>query len=367
MLTGDNSLPFVHHKKYYIPGGDLFIVVEKILFRVDSYFFQRESDVFAKLITPVSPGAQSQGSDASTAIILDELSAEDFAKFLWVFYNPLYSLYDAAVEDWEVILTLSDRWSFPEVKNLAIRELEKKTMPDVKRIKLYQKHNVDRNYLIPSYIALCEREEPLTVEEGLDLGITTVTQIVTTREQIRRTRASYLPIGTKGPLTPTIHGSDLHEVIRQLFNIAPPEIVSTDETSNFITDALPTPATIQSTLFQVKQPIHEEEQIPPQRSKPKQKKGTKKVKQLEIKTLAPQQTTVIPQKPAAALTPTPTRMKIRPRQVAEETEDETKPKKLTSEAEGDAQLQKVEEDAKNKSASFAEGNELDTRYSVLKG
>jgi len=322
----------MHHEKYYIPGGDLFIVVEKILFRVDSYFFQRESNEFAELITPASPGAQPQGSDVSTAIILDALSVEDFAKFLWVFYNPLYSLYNAAVEDWEVILTLSDRWSFPEVKNLAIRELEKIAIPDVKRIKLYHEHNVDRNYLIPCYIALCERGEPLTAEEGIHLGMITVTQIVTAREHIRR--VSHLASGTGDPSTPIIHKSDLHEVIRQIFNIAPPEIVSfsTDEISN-TTDAL-LALTIQPTFLQVKQPAREEEQTaPPQQPKPQRKKGKQKVKQVETGTgTAPESTAAIPQKLAATPTPTPTQMKNRPWPVAEETKDKTK---STSEAEDD--------------------------------
>ena len=354
----------MHHEKYYIPGGDLFIVVEKVLFRVDSYFFQRESNEFAELLTPASPATHPSGSDVSMAILLDGLSAEDFAKFLWVFYNPLYSLYHAAVEDWEVILTLSNRWSFREVKNLAIRELEKMAISDVKRIKLYHDHNVDRNYLIPCFIALCKREESLTVEEGIHLGMITVTQIVTAREHIRR--VSHLTSGTGGPSTPIIHGSDLHDVIRQLFNIAPPEIVSfsTDETSN-TTDALLTSPTIQPALLQVKQPTREEEQTaPPQQPKPQRKKGTKKVKQVETGTgtapeptptptptqmknrpwplveetknetkstsgagaegdgPAPQPTTVIPHKPAT--TPTPTRMKTRLWQMAEETMDETK-------------------------------------------
>ncbi|KIM46832.1 hypothetical protein M413DRAFT_422275 [Hebeloma cylindrosporum] len=186
MSTEYNSPPLAHHEQYYISGGDLFIVVEKTLFRVHSYFFLRESNDFAELITPASREAKRRGSDVSTAITLDELSPEDFAKFLWVFYNPLYDLYDASVEDWEVILALSNRWTFPEVKNLATRELERKPMRDVKRIKLYHEHNLDRNCLIPCYIALCEREDPLTVEEGIDLGMATVTQIVAAREYVRR-------------------------------------------------------------------------------------------------------------------------------------------------------------------------------------
>jgi len=146
-----------------------------------------------------------------------------------------YSLYEAPVEDWEVILTLANRWSFPGVKALAIRELQKKFMSDVKRIKLYKENHVDRNYLIPCYARLCEREAPLTAEEGLDLGMIDVIQIAAAREQAR---SAFLPSGARSPLTPTIHGTDLEEVIRQVFHIAPLETGFTADETTHITGAL---------------------------------------------------------------------------------------------------------------------------------
>ena len=95
-LSEDNSHTHVHHEKYYIPDGDLFIVVEQILFRVHGHFF-RESEWFAdKLSTPASPGVKPQGFDESTPIILDGLSSVDFAKFLGAFYNPRNSLDEVA-------------------------------------------------------------------------------------------------------------------------------------------------------------------------------------------------------------------------------------------------------------------------------
>ncbi|KAF8911665.1 hypothetical protein CPB84DRAFT_1671992 [Gymnopilus junonius] len=207
------------HDEYYILGGDLCILAKHIHFRVHRYFFERESNWFRKqLVVPASPGAKPQGSDDSNAIILEDLTPAEFARFLWVFYNPKFSLYDAEVEDWSSILVLAQRWSFPEVKALAVRELEQKPMLDVKRIKLYHETDVDRNILIPRYAALIEREEPLTLTEGFDLGMETTLQIAQGREEARAAR---LPSGVRSPLTPTLKGADLHEVVRELFKIAP--------------------------------------------------------------------------------------------------------------------------------------------------
>ncbi|KAF8959962.1 hypothetical protein BDZ97DRAFT_1367307 [Flammula alnicola] len=236
-------LTLTRHETYYISGGDLFILVDHIQFKVHRYFFERESKFFStKLATPLSAGSPLQGSGDSNAIILENVTADQFATFLWVFYNPKYSLYEAPVEDWEVILALANRWSFDEVKSLAIRELEKKEMPDVQRIKLYHENNVDRNFLIPGYAALCEREEPLSLSEGMDLGMETTLMIARGREEARSSR---LASGARSPQTPTIHGADLHEVIRELFQIASPGTDSEAHatTNGKSTEETPKPAT----------------------------------------------------------------------------------------------------------------------------
>ncbi len=131
-----------------------------------------------------------------------------------------YSIYEAETEEWETILRLANRWQFPEVKHLAIRELEKKDILDVRRIKLYQDNEVDRNFLVPRYAALCEREAPLTFTEGVDLGMETALMIAQGREEVRSARTAS---GARSPLTPTVHGADLDAVIRELFQIKPAE------------------------------------------------------------------------------------------------------------------------------------------------
>jgi len=102
-------------------------------------------------------------------------------------------------------------------------------MLDVKRIKLYQDNEVDRRLLVPRYAALCEREETLTLEEGFDLGMETTLMIARGREQARSQR---LPTGGRSPLTPTAHGSDLIEIVRELFKLpAGEEDVGSPETA----------------------------------------------------------------------------------------------------------------------------------------
>ncbi|KAL0955732.1 hypothetical protein HGRIS_001949 [Hohenbuehelia grisea] len=208
------------HEKYYLNGGDLHFVVEHVTFRVHRYFFERESPFFrGKLAAPASPGASLQGTEDSNAIVLSDVKAADFAMFLWVFYNPVYSLYDATVEEWCSILHLAADWEFNEVKNLCVRELEKLAMPDVDRVVIYHKYHVDRNLLIPRYAALCAREEPLTLPEGMKLGMETTLMISRARECARA-----LPRPDSGARSPTraeVEPVVMTDIIKDVFNIEP--------------------------------------------------------------------------------------------------------------------------------------------------
>lgn len=115
------------------------------------------------------------------------------------------------------ILSLSHRWAFPEVKALAVRELEKQSMGDVDRVVVYQENEVDRNLLIPCYAALCERDDPISPAEGRRMGIDTALTIAHLREMARRP-----PVDCRSPAPATFHGNDLHSIVRELFTIPLP-------------------------------------------------------------------------------------------------------------------------------------------------
>ncbi|KAF7295994.1 BTB domain-containing protein [Mycena kentingensis (nom. inval.)] len=206
---------------YYLPGGDLYCIAENKIFRVHRYFFERESTYFQRhLAIPATPGAPRRGTSDDSALLLENIRSEAFAKLLWVFYNPKYSLYDATVEDWSTILELADKWGFAEVKNLAVRQLEKLEMADVDRIVLYHAYSVDERFLVPRYVALCERPELLTVEEGLLLGMKTVISLTRARECARNPNSGGLtPSGMRSPSPATMSEKELTDIILDHFEI----------------------------------------------------------------------------------------------------------------------------------------------------
>ncbi|KAF9047609.1 hypothetical protein BJ165DRAFT_1344790 [Panaeolus papilionaceus] len=216
---------FRPHEKYYFPAGDLHVLAGHTMFRIHSYFFSRESPIFNRRLYPASPGSEREGTTESNPIMLEEdIKPRDFEKLLWVFYNPRYSLYEGAtVDDWRVILNLADKWSFPEVKELAVRELHKTDLDLVSKMALYEKYKVDPKHLVPLYAQLCQRETPLTFEEANIIGLKASHLVAITREKLRSLPSS----GGKSPLP---EGLELQDVFRAVEEGLDVEVGSTSVT-----------------------------------------------------------------------------------------------------------------------------------------
>ncbi|KAI6115849.1 hypothetical protein F5141DRAFT_1187318 [Pisolithus sp. B1] len=207
----------VQHKDYYLRGGDMTILVENHLYRIHSYFFERESLFFRqKLMAGPSEDGEDRPSTESNHYTLEDVKSEDFARFLWVFYNPKYSLYEAPLDVWLSILRLATRWGFNNVKELTVRELEKLEIECVDKISIYHEYNISKLYLIPSYITIVKRDKPLSFTEGVKLGMETVLRVADARERARQ-RAS--ESGVRTPSFDDFEDSDVEVLVREVFGL----------------------------------------------------------------------------------------------------------------------------------------------------
>lgn len=220
--TTGQRLPW--HGEYYIHGGDVVFRVENTLFRVHRYFFVRESPWFReRLPYPSPPGETAKGSSDNLPYVLEGISKTEFERFLWVFYNPQYSLYDATIDEWTSILKLAHTWGFIEVKELAIRGVEslQSQVSAFQKIVLYQTYEVDRNCLQAAYTALTVRDDPITIDEGRELGIETVVQLARAREMARAPILSGRRVGN--PRFPVnLVGAELQALINDVFELPSP-------------------------------------------------------------------------------------------------------------------------------------------------
>ncbi|OAX40220.1 hypothetical protein K503DRAFT_687947 [Rhizopogon vinicolor AM-OR11-026] len=216
----------VHHRDYYLRGGDMTVLVDNHLYRIHSHFFERESLFFRQKFQ--SAEGEERGSSDNNAYTLDDVKSEDFARFLWVFYNPKYSLYDAPLETWLSILHLANRWGFANVKELTVRELEKMEIEPVEKIAIYHEYTINKLFLISSYIAVCKRDKPLSFAEGMRLGMETVLRIADARERARQRAAES---GIRTPTFDDFEDNEMENMIREVFGIMSRPTSPTPQTS----------------------------------------------------------------------------------------------------------------------------------------
>lgn len=207
----------VHHKDYYLRGGDMTVLVENHLYRIHSYFFERESLFFRqKLVAGPADDGEGRGSNDSDAYTLEDVKSEDFARFLWVFYNPKYSIYEAPLETWLSILRLATRWGFNSVKELTVRELEKLEIESIEKIAIYHEYGISKLYLIPSYITVVKRGKPLSFTEGMKLGMETVLRVADARERARQHASES---GIRTPSFDDFDDAEVELLVRDVFNL----------------------------------------------------------------------------------------------------------------------------------------------------
>jgi len=185
------------------------------MFRVHRFFLERESSYF-RLRLSGNPDRDPPGSSESNPLVLDEATSDAFACFLWVFYNPKFSVYNATPEQWSCILELAQKWGFKQVEQLCIRELERLTLSPVDRIHIYQRHQLDETLLLDSLESLTTRDDPIGVEEGVKLGLRTSLQIAAAREISRGPDTGG---GLRSPSAVQLSGTDLRGLITTIFDL----------------------------------------------------------------------------------------------------------------------------------------------------
>jgi hypothetical protein len=95
-------------------------------------------------------------------------------------------------EQWSAILDLSTRWGFTSIRDMAIRCTNPPNPLD--RLILARKHTVEA-WIAPALLELCERPEPLSLEEARLMDFEDVILVGSVRQT---SRSSTLTVGGTG-------------------------------------------------------------------------------------------------------------------------------------------------------------------------
>ncbi|KAG2347186.1 hypothetical protein BDR05DRAFT_877413 [Suillus weaverae] len=177
------------HSEFYLQDELSVFLVDGVLFRVHRFFLQRESDVFRTMFVcpPTQDGPEGLSDDKP--IVLPEVTVAEFEGLLKFLYDRGTSPSPFSTsEEWVRLLSIATRYGMERIRARALHELEYLPQLDpIQKIILARKHDV-RDWLLPSYVALCLRRQPLNVLEAVELGLETMVLIAMGRESVRDPR-----------------------------------------------------------------------------------------------------------------------------------------------------------------------------------
>lgn len=93
----------------------------------------------------------------------------------------------STIHDLLAILKLATSFQMDRICNTAMLQLLELPMDPIRRIAIWEEFHLDSDLLMPSFAALCQRSEPLTLPMTMSLGIRNFTKVAAARDLYRQT------------------------------------------------------------------------------------------------------------------------------------------------------------------------------------
>ena len=89
-----------------------------------------------------------------------------------------------SVDEWMSIFEQADRWQMDHLRELALVRLRSLYIPPVQKLLFWTRYNLPPNELVPVYMEIISRRQPLSVQEAEDVGIPTFVKIAQARDLV---------------------------------------------------------------------------------------------------------------------------------------------------------------------------------------
>lgn len=159
------------HGKYYLQEDLITFLVEDQLFRIHRFLFRRESDFFEALFSLTPPkGQEEQGMNDENPLTLPGVTVAELEALLDYSYYRV-SQTRSPRDHWSLLLSISTRYDFDEIRENAIRGISSLVPPmdPVRLVELALNHDVGQ-WLEDAYVSLCTRSDSLTQPEAIRVG-----------------------------------------------------------------------------------------------------------------------------------------------------------------------------------------------------
>ncbi|KAL5485147.1 hypothetical protein ACEPAI_7789 [Sanghuangporus weigelae] len=164
--------------------------VENCLFRVPRHELEQQSTIFRDMLglPPVGGNENVEGESDDNPILLDSVSKDAFKLLLKLLYpsrsKDVSSL--LTLEQCTSLLQVTHMWDFEQINFIVKNRIRNDlwtTIPCADRIKLVHDFEI-KDWYADAYYELATRTEPLSVEDGLKLGLEFSIKMGQVRERV---------------------------------------------------------------------------------------------------------------------------------------------------------------------------------------
>ena len=90
------------------------------------------------------------------------------------------------VDEWLSVLRLSSKYEIDGSRQIATSRLCGLPINPIRRIAIWEEYHLNPDFLIPSYVQLCQLDDPLTLGMTMALGLKNFTKLSAARETYRK-------------------------------------------------------------------------------------------------------------------------------------------------------------------------------------
>ncbi|CAE6469463.1 unnamed protein product [Rhizoctonia solani] len=177
----------VKHPKFFFDNTLVVLQIENVQFNVHKYQLLK-SETFADMfkIAEESGGDSeepAEGSSPEKPIKMDGVSAQDFESLLTVLYANHFSTHQPEPTASLIIpaFRLANMWNFKELRDYLM-PLAEQVLNDASKISFAREFHVQQ-WIVPAFVRLCHRKEPLDTDEAKMVGLEGVLLISRIREE----------------------------------------------------------------------------------------------------------------------------------------------------------------------------------------
>ncbi|CAE6439416.1 unnamed protein product [Rhizoctonia solani] len=173
------------HPEFFFDNTLIAIQVEDTLFNVHKYQLAKSEAFSDRFKRPKEGDKPEEGSSPEHPIVLRGVLDSDFTALLRVLYASHFSSNQPAPEAPLIIpaFRLAYMFNFSDLCAFLL-PLAEKNLDDIDKIVFAREFGI-KEWLSPAHVRLCQREDPISGEEGRRLGVESVLIISRMREQYR--------------------------------------------------------------------------------------------------------------------------------------------------------------------------------------